>query len=66
MNDHPRYIRRYENDKDFLQFNFHGLDGISGHVFYNYNTLKTHGTDYYSSTGKKYAIQTGILTNNLF
>lgn len=51
MNDHPRYIRRYENDKDFLQFNFHGLDGISGHVFYNYNTLKTHGTDYYSSTG---------------
>lgn len=55
MNDHPRYIRRYENDKDFLQFNFHGLDGISGHVFYNYNTLKIHGTDYYSSTGKKYA-----------
>lgn len=55
MNDHPRYIRRYENDKDFLQFNFHGLDGISGHVFYNYNTLKNHGTDYYSSTGKKYA-----------
>lgn len=55
MNDHPRYIRRYENDKDFLQFNFHSLDGISGHVFYNYNTLKTHGTDYYSSTGKKYA-----------
>lgn len=55
MNDHPCYIRRYENDKDFLQFNFHGLDGISGHVFYNYNTLKTHGTDYYSSTGKKYA-----------
>lgn len=55
MNDHPRYIRRYENDKDFLQFNFHGLNGISGHVFYNYNTLKTHGTDYYSSTGKKYA-----------
>lgn len=55
MNDHPRYIRRYENDKDFLQFNFHGLDGISGHFFYNYNTLKTHGTDYYSSTGKKYA-----------
>lgn len=55
LNDHPRYIRRYENDKDFLQFNFHGLDGISGHVFYNYNTLKTHGTDYYSSTGKKYA-----------
>lgn len=55
MNDHPRYIRRFENDKDFLQFNFHGLDGISGHVFYNYNTLKTHGTDYYSSTGKKYA-----------
>lgn len=55
MNDHPRYIRRYENDKDFLQFNFHGLDGISGHVFYNYNTLKTLGTDYYSSTGKKYA-----------
>lgn len=55
MNDHPRYIRRYENDKDFLQFNFHGLDGISGHVFYNYNTLKSHGTDYYSSTGKKYA-----------
>lgn len=55
MNDHPRYIRRYENDKDFLQFNFHGLDGISGYVFYNYNTLKTHGTDYYSSTGKKYA-----------
>lgn len=55
MNDHPRYIRRYENDKDFLQFNFHGLDGISGHVFYSYNTLKTHGTDYYSSTGKKYA-----------
>ena len=55
MNDHPRYIRRYENDKDFLQFNFHGLDGISGHVFYNYNTLKTHGTDYYSLTGKKYA-----------
>lgn len=55
MNDHPRYIRRYENDKDFLQFNFHGLDGISSHVFYNYNTLKTHGTDYYSSTGKKYA-----------
>ena len=55
MNDHPRYIRRYENDKDFLQFNFHGLDGISGHVFYNYNTLKTHGTDLYSSTGKKYA-----------
>lgn len=55
MNDHPRYIRRYENDKDFLQFNFHGLDGISGHVFYNYNTLKTHYTDYYSSTGKKYA-----------
>lgn len=55
MNDHPRYIRRYENDKDFLQFNFHGLDGISGHAFYNYNTLKTHGTDYYSSTGKKYA-----------
>lgn len=55
MNDNPRYIRRYENDKDFLQFNFHGLDGISGHVFYNYNTLKTHGTDYYSSTGKKYA-----------
>lgn len=55
MNDHPRYIRRYENDKDFLQFNFHGLDGISGHVFYNYNTLKTHGTDYYSSTGNQYA-----------
>lgn len=60
MNDHPRYIRRYENDKDFLQFNFHGLDGISGHVFYNYNTLKTHGTDYYSSTGKKYAAPNAV------
>lgn len=60
MNDHPRYIRRYENDKDFLQFNFHGLDGISGHVFYNYNTLKTHGTDYYSSTGKKYAVPKAV------
>lgn len=60
MNDHPRYIRRYENDKDFLQFNFHGLDGISGHVFYNYNTLKIHGTDYYSSTGKKYAAPNAV------
>lgn len=60
INDHPRYIRRYENDKDFLQFNFHGLDGISGHVFYNYNTLKTHGTDYYSSTGKKYAAPNAV------
>lgn len=60
MNDHPRYIRRYENDKDFLQFNFHGLDGISGHVFYNYNTLKTHGTDYYYSTGKKCAAPNAV------
>lgn len=55
LNDQPRYTRRYESDKDFLQFNFHDLDGISGHVFYNYNTLKTGGLEYYTSAGKKHA-----------
>ncbi|MDY6084597.1 MAG: TonB-dependent receptor [Dialister sp.] len=48
-----RYDRTYERDKDFIQLNLHDMSGWSGHLFYNRNTLKTNGTDYYSATGKK-------------
>ena len=48
-----RYTRRYERDKDFVQLNLHDLNGWSGHLFYNKNTLETHGTDYYTSSGTK-------------
>lgn len=48
-----RYQRKYERDKDFVQLNLHDLNGWSGHLFYNRNTLETHGTDFYSSSGSK-------------
>lgn len=53
LNGKIRYARKYERDKDFLQLNFNDLNGISGHVFYNYNTLETNGIDFYDAYGAK-------------
>ncbi len=55
LNGQARYNRRYERDKDFLQLNFKDNNGLSGHVFYNYNTLKSKGIDFYTSAGKIYS-----------
>ena len=62
-----RYDRTYERDKDFVQLNFHDMDGWSGHFFYNRNILETKGTDYYSATGSKkgYPKQTNSKEKNL-
>lgn len=62
-----RYDRTYERDKDFVQLNFHDMDGWSGHFFYNRNILETKGTDYYSATGSKkgYPKQTNSKERNL-
>lgn len=54
LNGKVRYTRKYDRKKDFLQLNFKDLSGISGHLFYNYNTLKSRGYDFYSAMGKKY------------
>lgn len=53
LNGQARYNRKYERDKDFAQLNFHDLNGVSGHVFYNYNTLATNGIDFYDAYGAK-------------
>ena len=53
LNGQTRYARKYERDKDFVQFNFNDLNGLSGHVFYNYNTLVTNGVDFYDAYGAK-------------
>ena len=58
LNGQARYQRRYERDKDFLQLNFNDGKGLSGHAFYNYNTLKTRGTDFYKSNGSLYSTPT--------
>lgn len=55
LNGKARYQRDYKREKDFAQFNFYDLNGISGHVFYNYNTLETNGIDFYNTKGSKYA-----------
>lgn len=51
LNGIARYARKYERQKDFFQFNLYDLNGLSGHVFYNYNTLESHGIDFYTSSG---------------
>lgn len=47
-----RYSRRYERDKDFIQLNLKDVKGISGHIFYNRNTLRSTGTNHYSAAGR--------------
>lgn len=51
MNGDARYHRQYERKKDFLQFNLHDWKGWNGHVFYNYNTLRSKGIDFYDKNG---------------
>ena len=53
MNGQTRYTREYTRTKDFAQLNYHDRSGISGHVFYNRNTLKTEGTNYYDTNESK-------------
>lgn len=47
-----RYDREYEREKDFIQLNYRDKSDVSGHIYYNKNTLKTAGTDYFSDEGK--------------
>lgn len=47
-----RYDREYEREKDFIQLNYRDKSDVSGHIYYNKNTLKTVGTDYFSDEGK--------------
>lgn len=54
LNGKARYYRQYERQKDFVQFNLHDLNGVSGHAFYNYNTLESKGIDFYGSNGSLY------------
>lgn len=51
LNGITRYRRQYERQKDFVQFNLHDMNGVSGYMFYNYNTLKSKGIDFYSASG---------------
>ncbi len=53
MNGKARYDRTYTRDKDFIQLNFKDLAGLSGHVFFNQNKLKSKETDYYDKYGTK-------------
>lgn len=53
LNGETRYQRKYKKGKDFAQLNYHDDNGLSAHVFYNYNTLESHGLDFYDSYGKK-------------
>ena len=46
-----RYTRDYERMKDFIQLNYQGNHGVSGHVYYNRNTLKSEGYNYFSPGG---------------
>ena len=52
VNGQTRYQRLYTRGKDFVQMNFKDKKGITGHLYFNQNTLAARGTDYYSSTGK--------------
>ncbi len=65
MNGKARYTRDYTRKKDFAQLNYHDLNGISGHVFYNRNTLDTDGIDYYTSKGKKNTTPTTSSSNEI-
>lgn len=47
-----RYDREYEREKDFIQLNYRDESDVSGHIYYNRNTLRTVGTDYFSDDGK--------------
>ena len=46
-----RYVRKYERNKDFFQFNLKDVHGISGEVFYNRNKLKGTGVNFYDKRG---------------
>ena len=50
-----RYSRKYERNKDFLQYSLKDVHGISGEFFYNRNKLSGNGFDYYSSGGILYS-----------
>lgn len=39
LNGKARYNTKFERDGDFVQLNLHDMDGFSGHIFYNYNSL---------------------------
>ncbi|BBB92176.1 MAG TPA: TonB-dependent receptor [Methylomusa anaerophila] len=45
-----RYSRVYTDEKDFVQLQY-DQDHIKGSLYYNYKTMNTLGTDYYSSSG---------------
>ena len=69
LNGVTRYTRTYDKTKDFAQFNFRDLSGLSGHVFFNRDTLSSDGLDYYSSSGKKNAtpsVKTSSETNRTY
>ena len=55
LNGQARYNRTFTRTKDFIQLNFRDAAGLSGHVFFDQNKLKTEKTDFYSATAKKYA-----------
>lgn len=54
LNGQTRYKTKFERDGDFIQLNLHDMDGFSGHIFYNYNSLATHHTNFYSSEASPY------------
>ena len=62
LNGNARYTRKFERDKDFTQLNFNDGNGLSGHAFYNHNTLITRGTTYYSTAGSKLSKPTPVYT----
>lgn len=62
IKDKPRYDREYTRKKDFLQLNMQDIAGMSGHLYYNKNTLQTKGTDYLSDEGKTKKTKKGRTT----
>ena len=57
-----RYDREYERGKDFFQLNYRDKNDVTGHIYYNRNTLRTVGYDYFSSDGKLKVLKKGKVT----
>ncbi len=47
-----RYDREYERGKDFFQLNYRDKSDVTGQIYYNRNTLRTVGYEYFSANGK--------------
>jgi len=51
LQDKLRYNRLYDDNKDFVQLQYNH-EHLKASLYYNYKTLQTLGTDYYSKDGK--------------